>query len=192
MQNDGARHLQQARDYRPCAPRLRRLILVGYMRTLNTEVKVASSWQNYTSARNVRFNEMEYHLPRDNWKAALSEVIDTIETQFPEVFFPIEVRFVKADDAWLSPFYQRDSVSIAVHRFFEEDHTPLFEAVEPILKRYGGRPHWGKLNTLTEADFEALYPKWQAFSEVREALDPNGRFLNPYLARLFNQPTSTG
>jgi FAD-linked oxidoreductase len=191
-QNDGARDLQQARDYLSWSPRLRRLILGGYMRTLSTEVKVASSWQNYTSPRTVRFNEMEYHLPRDNWKAALSEVINTIETQFPEVFFPIEVRFVKADDAWLSPFYQRDSVSIAVHRFFEEDHTPLFEAVEPILKRYGGRPHWGKLNTLTGADFEALYPKWQAFSEVREALDPNGRFLNPYLARLFNQPTSTG
>ncbi|MDP4547934.1 D-arabinono-1,4-lactone oxidase [Marinobacter sp. MDS2] len=191
-QNDGARDLQQARDYLSWSPRLRRLILGGYMRTLSTEVKVAPSWQNYTSPRNVRFNEMEYHLSRDNWKAALREVIDTIETLFPEVFFPIEVRFVKADDVWLSPFYQRDSVSIAVHRFFEEGHTPLFEAVEPILKRYGGRPHWGKLNTLTGADFEALYPKWQAFSEVREALDPNGRFLNPYLARLFNQPTSTG
>ncbi|WP_323750051.1 D-arabinono-1,4-lactone oxidase [Marinobacter sp.] len=191
-QNDGARDLQQARDYLSWSPRLRRLILGGYMRTLSTEVKVASSWQNYTSARNVRFNEMEYHLPRENWQAALREVIGVIEGQFPEVFFPIEVRFVKADDAWLSPFYQRDSVSIAVHRFFEEDHTPLFEAVEPIFRRYGGRPHWGKLNTLTGTDFQTLYPQWQAFSEVREALDPNGRFLNPYLARLFTKKTITG
>lgn len=32
--------------------------------------------------------------------------------------------------------------------------------VEPILKDVGGRPHWGKLNTLTRADFSALYPRF--------------------------------
>ncbi|WP_323807572.1 D-arabinono-1,4-lactone oxidase, partial [Marinobacter nauticus] len=100
--------------------------------------------------------------------------------------------FVQADDAWLSPFYRRDSVSIAVHRFFGEDYQPLFAAVEPIFRRYGGRPHWGKLNTLSAAEFRTLYPKWQAFCDVRESLDPNGRFLNPYLAGLFNDNISHG
>ena len=191
-QNDGARDLQKARDYLSWSPRLRRLILGGYMRTLSREVKVAPSWQNYTSDRNVRFNEMEYHLPRENWQVAFREVMALVERQFPEVFFPFEVRFVKADDAWLSPFYRQDSVSIAVHRFFEDDFRPLFAAVEPILRRHGGRPHWGKLNTLTGNDFQALYPKWQAFREVRDALDPNGRFLNPYLARLFTGHNANG
>lgn len=148
-------------------------------------MKVAASWQNYTSDRNVRFNEMEYHLPRENWQAAFREIVSVVEAQFPEVFFPFEVRFVKADDAWLSPFYQRDSVSIAVHRFFEEDYQPMFTALEPILLRHGGRPHWGKLNTLKSGDFRALYPRWQDFLEVRRSLDPGGRFLNPYLAGLF-------
>lgn len=191
-QNDGARDLQKARDYLAWSPRLRRLILGGYMRTLAREQKVAPSWQNYTSDRNVRFNEMEYHLPRENWQKAFREVVDLVENRFPEVFFPFEVRFVQADDAWLSPFYRRDSVSIAVHRFFEEDYQPLFAAVEPIFRRYGGRPHWGKLNTLTAAEFQTLYPQWQAFCEVRKSLDPNGRFLNPYLAGLFSDNTSHG
>lgn len=184
-QNDGARDLQTARDYLSWSPRLRQLILGSYMKTLSREVKVAPSWQNYTSNRNVRFNEMEYHLPRENWQAAFREIVTLVESRFPEVFFPFEVRFVKADDAWLSPFYQRDSVSIAVHRFFEEDYQPMFAAIEPIFRRYGGRPHWGKLNTLQAADFRQLYPNWQAFREVRQSLDPDGRFLNPYLARLF-------
>ena len=184
-QNDGARDLQRARDYLAWSPRLRRLILGGYIRSLDKEVKVAASWQNYTSDRNVRFNEMEYHLPRENWQAAFREIVSVVEAQFPEVFFPFEVRFVKADDAWLSPFYQRDSVSIAVHRFFEEDYQPMFTALEPILLRHGGRPHWGKLNTLKSGDFRALYPRWQDFLEVRRSLDPGGRFLNPYLAGLF-------
>jgi len=52
-QTDGARDLQRARDYLAWSPRLRRLILGGYIRTLDKEVKVAASWQNYTSGEIV-------------------------------------------------------------------------------------------------------------------------------------------
>ncbi|MBO6633832.1 MAG: FAD-binding protein, partial [Parvibaculum sp.] len=45
--------------------------------------------------------------------------------------------------------------------------------------------HWGKLNTLNADDFAALYPKWNDFLEVRAELDPEGRFLNPYLREVF-------
>jgi FAD/FMN-containing dehydrogenase len=113
-------------------------------------------------------------------------VREALESQHQEVFFPIEVRFVKGDDIWLSPFYQRDTCSIAVHRYFEEDFQPYFRTIEPILRKYQGRPHWGKLNTLAREDFRKLYPRWDDFEEVRRAFDPEGRFLNTYLARLFN------
>jgi FAD/FMN-containing dehydrogenase len=102
------------------------------------------------------------------------------------VFFPLEVRYVKGDDVWLSPFYQRDSMSIAVHRFHSEDYRPLFNAVEPIFRKYGGRPHWGKINSVKRAQFAQMYPRWEAFVEVRQQLDPSAKFLNPYLASLFS------
>lgn len=184
-QNDGARDLQQVRDLLSWSPALRRMVLRGILSTIDRETKVAASWQNYTSARNVRFNEMEYHLPREDGLQALQEVRERLENHFPEVFFPLEVRFVKGDDIWLSPFYRRDTISIAVHRYFEEDYQPLFDAVEPILRKYGGRPHWGKLNRLTATDFAALYPHWADFKAIRQQLDPGGRFLNPYLRELF-------
>ncbi|MDC0661048.1 D-arabinono-1,4-lactone oxidase [Marinobacter sp. SS21] len=184
-QNDGARDLQQVRDLLSWSPTLRRMVLKGILNSIERETKVAASWQNYTSARNVRFNEMEYHLPREDGLQALKEVRERLENHFPEVFFPLEVRFVKGDDIWLSPFYRRDTISIAVHRYFEEDYRPLFNAVEPILRQYGGRPHWGKLNTLTGPDFAALYPHWEDFKTVRRQLDPTGRFLNSYLRELF-------
>jgi FAD/FMN-containing dehydrogenase len=65
----------------------------------------------------------------------------------------------------------------------------LFSDIEPIFRKYGGRPHWGKLNSLTAADFDALYPQWQAFAALRQRLDPQGRFLNPYLRALFAPTT---
>jgi FAD/FMN-containing dehydrogenase len=101
------------------------------------------------------------------------------------VFFPIEVRYIKGDDIWLSPFYQRDTCSIAVHRYFEEDFTPYFKTIEPIFRKYQGRPHWGKLNTLGREELRSLYPRWDEFAAVRRELDPQGRFLNPYLRELF-------
>jgi len=116
---------------------------------------------------------------------AFKEIRDVVEKNFPEVFFPFEVRYIQGDDIWLSPFYGRETCSIAVHRFFKEDQKPLFAAVEPILKKYEGRPHWGKINTMTAKQFKQHYAKWDDFDQVRRQLDPNGKFLNQYLETLF-------
>lgn len=183
--NDSVYDLKKARDYLENWPRLRELLLSTIVSSLDDEVTVESSWKNYASERNVRFNEMEYHLPVEHGLQALREIRDALESQHHEVFFPIEVRFIKGDDIWLSPFYGRDTCSIAVHRYYEEDFEPYFKTIEPIFRKYNGRPHWGKLNTLTRDDFRALYPRWDDFIEVRKSLDPDGRFLNPYLHSLF-------
>lgn len=182
--NDGLMDLKLARDTLSWAPKLRELILGGYMKTLGSHSNVDHSYAIYANERNVRFNEMEYHLPLDNGLNALREVKQRIERDFSEVFFPIESRFIAADGCWLSPFYQRPSMSIAVHRYFEEDHRALFKAIEPILQKHGGRPHWGKVNSFTSQQIAEHYPRWADFKRVREHYDPTGRFLNDYLKQI--------
>jgi len=184
-QNEGVYTLQSLRDWLGWSSRLRGFAMDMYMRRLPAEHTVLPSWQTYTHTRAVRFNEMEYHLPREEGLKAFREIREVLEKNFPEVFFPFEVRWVQADDIWLSPFYRRDCISIAVHRYYDEDHTAFFKAVEPIFRRYGGRPHWGKLHSLGPQELAALYPHWDDFLEVRQAMDPEGRFLNTYLRELF-------
>lgn len=183
--NEALMDLKLARDTLSWSSRLRKLILGSYMKTISPEVNVDRSYAIYASERSVRFNEMEYHLPVEDGLTALREVVTLIEKHFPEVFFPIECRFIKADDLWLSPFYQRDTISIAVHRYFEEDYQPLFKAIEPVFQRYGGRPHWGKINSFRQHQFSASYPQWETFKAVRQHYDPAGKFLNPYLRQSF-------
>ncbi|WP_371418332.1 D-arabinono-1,4-lactone oxidase [Methylocapsa sp. S129] len=143
------------------------------------------AWLNvYATERNVKFNEMEYHLPLEEGAKALREIIALLETRFPEVYFPIEVRVVAPDEIWLSPFYKRPSCSIAIHHGAPEDPLPFFNAAEPIFRRYGGRPHWGKMHNLTAKELSALYPRWKEAMEVRRDMDPDNRFVSPYLARL--------
>lgn len=148
------------------------------------EEAIDDGWKLLSTDRPVRFNEMEYHLPAETQFNALREVVAVIEAHRPDVFFPIELRRIAPDDAWLSPFQGGVRGSLAVHAYYKDDYDFFFTLIEPILRRHGGRPHWGKLNSLKAADFASLYPRWNDFHALRKSLDPDDRLLNPYLKGL--------
>jgi FAD-linked oxidoreductase len=143
------------------------------------------SHEIFPSPRNVKFNEMEYAVPASNGADCIREIAEVIRNRKIAGVFPIEFRFVKADDIWISPFYKRDAVTISVHQYHRQSYDALFGAAEAIFKRYGGRPHWGKLHTLKAADFEKLYPRWGDYQSLRRRLDPAGKLLNPHLKSVF-------
>jgi L-gulonolactone oxidase len=66
------------------------------------------------------------------------------------------------------------------------DTYEAFKSVEKIFLKHGGRPHWGKRFSAKDAELSQVYPKWEAFKELRSNLDPTNKFLNPYLAKLVN------
>ena len=147
-------------------------------------VDINYSTKIYATPRLVKFQEMEYNLPAEKAVEALKEMRDCINAANFRVHFPIEVRFVKADDMYLSPAYHRDSVYIAVHMYKGMEYKTYFDAMELIFKKYNGRPHWGKMHTRTANELSQLYPMWNKFQEIRNRLDPSGLFMNPYLKKL--------
>ncbi|PAU81830.1 oxidoreductase [Halovibrio salipaludis] len=170
-----------------CTP-LRRAILSRVVRGVTPEDVVGDSWRLLASERNVRFNEMEYHLPPENAVDALREVIDVVERERRDVFFPIEVRQTAGDDAWLSPFNGGRRISIAVHTHARDEDDWLFRRVEPIFRRAGGRPHWGKLHSLGAPELAELYPEFERFLALRRELDPTNKLVNAHTARLWGEP----
>jgi FAD/FMN-containing dehydrogenase len=151
-------------------------------------VRSGRSFNVLSHVRTARFREMEYTVPAEAGPACVREILATMASRNIPVIFPLEVRWIAADDIWLSPFYMRDGCSISVHQFADEDHEPYFAEIEPIFWKYDGRPHWGKLHTATAARLSALYPRFREFEEVREALDPTGRFLNAHLRAVLGTP----
>lgn len=139
----------------------------------------------FPTPRHTRFNEMEYQIPAAQGLACLEEVVVTLRKHKAPVFFPIEYRYVKGDDIWLSPFYQQDSASISIHQYHKQDCQQIFKIVEPIFQKYKGRPHWGKMHSMNAAQLRTLYPQWEAFMQLRSKLDPQNKWLNPYLQHLF-------
>ncbi|HEY7122579.1 MAG TPA: D-arabinono-1,4-lactone oxidase [Ktedonobacterales bacterium] len=147
--------------------------------------EVDYSHRLYATPRLVRFQEMEYNIPAEHFKAVIAEIQECITRQQFAVHFPVECRFVHADDIWLSPAYQRESAYVAVHMYRGMPYQDYFQHIEAIFKRYHGRPHWGKMHTQTAETLAALYPRWHDFRRIRASLDPQGIFLNDYLRRLF-------
>ena len=181
----GMMQLKSLRDSLKWLTPLRRWLLKRAIANEPTENIIGESWDLLASERNVRFNEMEYHLPVERGLEALEEVRHYIEAKRPDVFFPFEARQTKGDGAWLSPFNGGNRISVAVHCYHKDAFDFLFTDVEPIFQKYGGRPHWGKLNSMTAAQARAWYPDFEKFAALRRELDPDGRLLNGYLSDLF-------
>ncbi|WP_127115097.1 D-arabinono-1,4-lactone oxidase [Shimia sediminis] len=167
------------------APWLHRFVLSRIIRSHSHEHFIEDWHRAFpTDREGIRFNETEYHLPLEVGPQALREVVALVEKQFPHVYFPMEVRTVAADDLSLSPFYQRDSLSIAVHHEAGQPFQALMQAVETVFHKYEGRPHWGKMHSLTATELRGLYPAWDMAIEARREMDPDNRFVTPYMARL--------
>jgi FAD-linked oxidoreductase len=141
----------------------------------------------FTSPRRVRFKEQEYAIPREELAGALREVRSLIERSGWRIGFPIEVRLLPAEDAWLSMAYGRQTAFIAIHVFHSAPHEEYFRGVEEVLTPLGGRPHWGKLHTRDAAYLEGVYPRFGDFLALRDRIDPDRRFANAYTTRIFGK-----
>ena len=146
--------------------------------------RVDWSYRIFPSERTVKFNECEFSLPAAHGPDAVREIRALMLGKHRDVLWPIEYRTLGADDIDLGTAQGRATVAISVHQAAELPYQPFFAGVEAIFRNHHGRPHWGKWHSHTARELRALYPRWDHFLSVRARLDPQGRFLNPYLRRL--------
>ncbi len=107
-------------------PQLNRLVT----RLAGSSERIDRSDRIFASPRLVRFTEMEYALPREHTADAVRSVMDLVEQRGFAVPFPIEVRTVADDDAFLSTAAARNSGYVAVHMYEGMEWEPYFRAVE--------------------------------------------------------------
>ena len=139
----------------------------------------------FPSDRTLRFEEMEYEMPRAAGLETLDEVVGWIRKKRLPVTFPFEYRTVAADDIWMSPMNAGPVAAISMHQYAKMPWAALCAEAVAIFRGAGGRPHWAKRHTLSRADVAALYPMAGHYTAVRRAADPHGKFLNTHLETLF-------
>ena len=153
-------------------------------RALGTRVYVAPAYRVYTSPRRVRFTEQEYAVPREDLVGVLAEIRKLFTKRDWRISFPIEVRVAPPDELWLSTAYGRETAYVAIHMFHASDNTGYFRDVEKVMTAAGGRPHWGKLHTRDAGYLRERYPRFADFVALRDKIDPDRRFGNPYLRQV--------
>lgn len=122
--------------------------------------------------------QSEYFVPRDRAVDALA-ALERIRHLVAPVLQISEIRVIAADELWLSPCYQRDSVAFHFTWIADADKvTPVIAAVERQLALLSPRPHWGKLFGL-----DPQYPRWPDFAALARELDPAGKLRNDFLNR---------
>jgi FAD/FMN-containing dehydrogenase len=139
----------------------------------------------YPMVYDPNFHEVEYFLPLEHAREILDEMRRLMLTWLPLSVYPLEIRVVAQDEAWMSPNYQRDNLVVSVSGEPGREYWPYLRACDSLFAEYRGRPHWGKLHFMTADRVARLFPRYQDFVEARRRLDPSGLFMNPHTRALF-------
>ncbi|MEO8551370.1 MAG: D-arabinono-1,4-lactone oxidase [Kofleriaceae bacterium] len=129
-----------------------------------------------------RHRETEAALPLARAGEAVARLVRMIETRF-RVNFPMELRFVRGDRAWLSPAYGADTCQIGAY-CQGAGSAGYFAAFWRELRALGARPHWGKELDHTADEIRALWPELPKFLALRDQLDPERVFASEFHTRV--------
>jgi len=125
--------------------------------------------------------QSEYFVPRQHAVNAILAVA-RLRKQISPYLLISEIRTIAADNFWLSPCYQQDSV--ALHFTWKQD-WPSVSKLLPILEQelapFNARPHWGKLFTMPPRVLAAQYERLPDFKNLASQFDPQGKFRNEFL-----------
>jgi FAD/FMN-containing dehydrogenase len=169
------------RDY--CMVKLYNEVPSDFTTTSND--RIDRSYRIYPHVFDPNFHELEYFMPVEHAKEALSAQRELMLRSLPDSRFPLEVRFIAPDKGWLSPNYNRANIVLSVSGAPGTDYWPYLTATDALFSQFEARPHWGKLHFMTPERMEKLFPRYDDFRRLRRRFDPKGIFLNPHLHTLF-------
>jgi FAD/FMN-containing dehydrogenase len=147
--------------------------------------RVGPAYVIYPMIYEPNFHELEYFVPFERGREALAAMRELMLARLPASVFPMEVRTVGRDEAFLSHSFERDTVVISVSGMPGTDYWPYLREVDELLGQFDARVHWGKLHFLTREQLLDRYPQAERFIEIRRRLDSDGVFLNDHLRPLF-------
>jgi FAD/FMN-containing dehydrogenase len=148
---------------------------------------VGPSFEAITTPMPPLHRECEFAIPLEAGPEVLRELDKRIRKDGLQINVPSEIRFVRADDAFISPSYKTEVCYLGAYTASDRDEQRYFDIFGEVMSQVDGRAHWGKIGAPDRATAQRWYPEMSGFEAVRERLDPDGVFLNSYLAEVFGK-----
>lgn len=169
-------------------PGFNRLVARGYMD--HPRAAVARSDHAFNVAMPPKHRETEYALPFEDARWVTEGLIREVEGARYRIALPLELRFVAADQGWMSPAHGQPVVHIGAYASAGPDLAPYFQAFENLAQARNGRPHWGKECNVDAAYLREVFPRFDDFLALRAQLDPRGVLRSRHGDRVLGlQPT---
>src|SRR5271169_909393 len=125
--------------------------------------------------------QSEYFIPRRHAVEAILAVARLRDQVSPSLLIT-EIRAIAADNLWMSPCHQQDSVTI---HFTWMPDGPAVSKLLPIIERelapFNAKPHWAKLFTTSPQTLRTLYKRMPEFIDLASKYDPQAKFRNDFL-----------
>lgn len=127
--------------------------------------------------------QSEYLLPREHTADALIALRGLTDV-LAGVLQVFELRTIAADDLWISPSHERDTVGLHFTWIDDIERVrPVLTAIEAAIAGFAPRPHWGKVFTMPDDEVRSRYPRLPDFAALVQRFDPDGKFGNDFTAR---------
>lgn len=162
---------------------INRNVLVRFLADVN---RTERSYKVFNVPEPPIHRETEWAFDVSLTPTLLREYKQMVEEKGHLINFIQEIRFVKGDDFALSPCYGRDSVYVGAYNADNRGWDTLLSDFEEMAIKHSGRPHWGKEFNVKADYLKSVYPKWGDFRKLRNELDPNSQFSNPFVSKLFS------
>ncbi|KAF8488900.1 L-gulonolactone D-arabinono-1,4-lactone oxidase [Gautieria morchelliformis] len=137
---------------------------------------------------------IEWAIPYEETESCLRALVKWLDKELADSrgvrpHFPIEIRFTKDDDIWLSPSHGQKTTWIGLVQYkpynFPVPYRRYFQGFTDIVAQHKGRPHWAKEHTFRSEGLRRLYPRFDDFLQLIREVDPHGIFRNEYVRRHF-------
>ena len=128
--------------------------------------------------------QSEFFVARKDAPAALA-ALESIAPQINEILWVSEIRAIAADELWMSPHYQRDSIGIHFTWKKVDAVYEMVKVVEATLAPFGYRPHLGKVFSATPEYMKSVMPRFGDFKALVGEIDPTNKFGNEFTDSLF-------
>ncbi len=124
---------------------------------------------NFTPSSGAEL-QSEYFVPRRKAYEAILAIERLRDRVTPHLLIS-ELRTIDADHLWMSPCYQRASMTI---HFTWKPEWPAVKNVLPLIEEqlapFDARPHWAKLFTMAPSRLQSLYEKLPDYRDLMKSL----------------------
>lgn len=143
--------------------------------------RISKSFTGFLTPDPPVHRETEWAFDLRDAKPLLREYRKLLPSEGHTYNFIQEVRFSKADDLWLSPAFQRDTMWLGLYNMDPTNWNAQLAKFESFARANGGRPHWGKEAAFERSYLQTQYSKLEDFAQLVKRYDPERKMRNRWL-----------